>query len=227
MSTTHTIERHVDNWRELHNQGYFADHRRYQDRLHDRGVDELTRLLSLTSADTLLELGCGYGRALYHLLPRVSHAIGIDLAPQPLDEASGILSGRGEFTLHVGDGVSLRTISDAAVDKAFAFTVFQHLTRAQAAAYMADFARVLRPGGRVCVQFLTGGDTTADQSDTVREQSLSYSAAQIADLVHSAGLRLTNLELGPTKHQTYFWYWLVADKPVSGRPPERFEDRAY
>jgi len=88
MSTTHTIERHVDNWRELHNQGYFADHRRYQDRLHDRGVDEFTRLLSLTSADTLLELG-------------------------------------------------------------------------------------------------------------------------------------------PTNHQTYFWYWLVADKPVSGRPPERFEDRAY
>jgi cyclopropane fatty-acyl-phospholipid synthase-like methyltransferase len=227
MSTTHSVQQHVDNWRELHNQGYFAEHRRYQDRLHARGIDEITRLLDLAPADTLLELGCGYGRALYHLLPHVARAIGIDLAPQPLEEARGILAGRGEFELHIGDGVSLRPVADESIDKAFAFTVIQHLTRAQAAAYIAEFARVLRPGGRVCVQFLTGGDTGADQSDSVREQSLSYSAAQIATMVERTGLRLTNLELGPTNHATYFWYWLCADKPAAGRAPERFEDRAY
>lgn len=219
--------RHVQNWRELHSRGYFAEHRRYQDRLHARGVEEVSRLLGLTADDTLLELGCGYGRALYHLLPRVRRVIGIDLAPEPFEEARALLGGRGEFSLHVGDGVSLRPIADASIDKAFAFTVFQHLTRVQAAAYMAEFARVLRPGGRVCVQFLTGGDTAADQADDVREQSLSYSPTQVSAMVERAGLRLTNLELAPTNHAAYFWYWMAADKPAAGRAPERFEDRAY
>lgn len=222
-----TVSGHVANWRELHRQGYFANHRCYRDKLNVLGIEELTRLLEPAPTDTLLELGCGYGRALYHLLPHVRHAIGIDLAKEPLDEARGLLAGRGEFTLHVGDGVSLRPVADDCVDKAFAFTVIQHLTRAQAAAYVAEFARILRPGGRVCIQFLTGGDTTADQSDTVREQSLSYSASQIAQLVERSGLRLTHLELGPTNHATYFWYWMVADKPATNRGPERLEDRAY
>ena len=218
---------HVANWRELHRQGYFDNHRMYLDRLHLLGIEELTRLLALSPADTLLELGCGYGRALYHLLPMVRHAIGIDLAPEPLAEAAALLAGRGGFTLHVGDGVSLRPVTDASIDKAFAFTVFQHLTRSQSAVYMAEFARVLRPGGRVCVQFLNGGYTRAEQADSVREQSLSYSPAQIGTLVERAGLRLTSLELGPTDHADYFWYWLVADRPVGARLPEKFEDRAY
>ncbi len=225
--STATVPGHVANWRELHRQGYFANHRCYKDRLNVLGIEELTRLLGLAPTDTLLELGCGYGRALYHMLPHVRHAVGIDLAAEPLEEARGLLAGRGEFSLHVGDGVSLRPVADESIDKAFAFTVIQHLTRAQAAAYVAEFARVLRPGGRVCVQFLTGGDTGADQSDSVREQSLSYSAAQIATMVERAGLRLTNLELGPTNHAAYFWYWMCADKPAAGRTPERFEDRAY
>lgn len=225
--TSATVNGHVANWRELHRQGYFANHRCYKDRLNVLGIEELTRLLGLAPTDTLLELGCGYGRALYHMLPHVRHAVGIDLAAEPLEEAQGLLAGRGEFSLHVGDGVSLRPVADASIDKAFAFTVIQHLTRAQAAAYIAEFARVLRPGGRVCVQFLTGGDTSADQSDSVREQSLSYSAAQIATMVERTGLRLTNLELGPTNHAAYFWYWMCADKPAAGRAPERFEDRAY
>ncbi len=222
-----TVPGHVANWRQLHRDGYFDNHRCYRDRLNALGIAELTRLLSLAPGDTLLELGCGYGRALYHLLPHVRRAIGVDLAPEPLEQARALLAGRGECSLHVGDGVSLRPVADASIDKAFAFTVFQHLTRDQAASYLAEFARVLRPGGRVCVQFLTGGDTTADQTDAVREQSLSYSAPQIASLVERAGLRLTNLELGPTNHADYFWYWTCADKPAAGRAPERFEDRAY
>lgn len=222
-----TVSGHIENWRELHRKGYFANHRCYTDRLNVLGIAELNRLLAPSPGDTLLELGCGYGRALYHLLPSVGRAIGIDLAAEPLADAKGLLSGRGEFELHIGDGASLRPVANASVDKAFAFTVFQHLTRAQAAAYMAEFARVLRPGGRVCVQFLTGGDTSADQSDMVREQSLSYSAGQIAGLVEHAGLRLTNLDLGLTNHAAYFWYWMCADKPAAGCAPERFEDRAY
>lgn len=221
----HAVTRHVDNWRELHKRGYFTTHRRYQDRLHTRGVEEVGRLLGLRSEDTLFELGCGYGRALYHLLPRVARAIGMDLAPEPLKEVEGLLSGRGKYQLHLGDGVSLKPIADSSIDKAFAFTVFQHLTRAQAVAYMREFARVVRPGGRVCVQFLTGGDEQAEQADDVREQSLSYSPSQIARLVEDAGLRMTRLELAPTNHAAYHWFWMAADKPRAGHAPECFEDK--
>ena len=74
----------VENWRKLHDgHRYFDDHPRYQDPLHDLGVERVRDMLLPTGVDTVLEIGCGYGRLLYHLLPDVTGVVGIDLAPEP------------------------------------------------------------------------------------------------------------------------------------------------
>src|SRR6056297_851606 len=113
----------VENWRKLHDgHRYFDDHARYQDPLHDLGVERVRNMLKPIEADTVLEIGCGYGRLLHHLLPDVSGVVGIDLAPEPLKKAEELLTARKreeqEVSLVLGDGISLDALDDGCASAA-------------------------------------------------------------------------------------------------------------
>jgi SAM-dependent methyltransferase len=218
-----TPEQNIAHWRDLHEDGaYFAEHPRYKDRLHADGVERLTRYLTPNSTDTLLEIGCGYGRLLWHLRPLVNRAIGVDLAHEPIEQARKLMGGRGGADFHVVAGTDLTPIETNTVDAVAVFTVFQHMTRAGAAAYAAEIARVLRPGGRLAAQFLAG---TGEQNiePIPGEQSIGYSASQVAAFAESAGLEVHAVEREwliedyPTGNAT--WMWLHARKPSGWRLP--------
>lgn len=209
-------QENVDAWRELHREGaYFAKHPRYQERLHRDGLDHLTRLLQLNSTDTLLEVGCGYGRLLWHLRPLVNRAIGVDLAPEPIEQARELMRGRGGADLHVVDGGALSMIPDASVDAAYAFTVFQHMTREGVDAYAREIARVLRPGGRFVAQFLEGAGEEQIRP-VAGEQSIGYRASQAAAVAERAGMIVQAVERDwlvdayPAGYAS--WVWLSARK---------------
>jgi SAM-dependent methyltransferase len=210
-----TPESSVDHWRAMHRAGYFPNHKCYQDRMHEDGVAHLIRLLEPTESDTLLEIGCGYGRVLYRLAPLVGRAIGVDIAPEPLDDARTLLADHENVQLAQTTGLGLPEIDDGSVDAAFAFTVFQHLPRPLVQRYLQDAMRVLRPGGRFCAQFLTGGnDTEADIGDRPEEQSLFYDASQIALAAERAGLRIQRIERQfLPQYERFDWYWLLATRP--------------
>lgn len=216
-ATTASPTQNVQSWTELHENGYFANHPRYRERLHTDGLVRLVDMLRPNPNDTLLEIGCGYGRLLWHMLPRVKRVIGVDLAEQPLGEAKKLLSGRGEFQLVQGDGVGLRGVMDAAVDGAYAFTVFQHMTRDGVHDYIRDVNRVLAPGGRACFQFFSDGSSERNIVNETREQSISYSAAQVCASVEQAGLRVERFErecldaIYPGRG--FSWLWLLATSP--------------
>lgn len=212
-----TSDECVAYWRELHlGNAYFNQHRKYTDRLRPFGLDRIERLLEPTQSDVLLEIGCGYGRLLWHLAPRVSRAIGIELSAEPLDEAARLLEGRGEIELHLGDGMSLSPIKDASVDAAYAFTVFQHMSRRIALSNAREASRVLRPGGRFALQLFVG-DGADDVRATPGEQSVGYTAAQACTLIEDAGLRVESLEHDPLLDSypagDVAWWWLKARKP--------------
>src|SRR5690606_459279 len=76
--------RNVERWRDLHGRGYFDKHPHYQDRLHRRGLDRVESMLRPTREDVFLDVGCGYGRMLYHVAPMVRLAIGLDVASEPI-----------------------------------------------------------------------------------------------------------------------------------------------
>ena len=212
-----TTDECVAFWRELHqDNAYFDQHRKYTDRLRPFGLDQIERLIEPTHSDVLLEIGCGYGRLLWHLAPRVRRAIGIDLSPEPLNEASRLLEGRGEIELHLGDGISLSPIKDASVDAAYAFTVFQPMSRSIALDNAREASRVLRPGGRFVLQLFVG-DGEDDVRATPGEQSVGYTAAQACALIEDAGLRVTALEHDPLLDSypagDVAWWWLKARRP--------------
>lgn len=204
----------VRHWTRLHEDGYFATHPRYQDRLHTDGLDRLTAMLAPRPDDVLLEIGCGYGRLLWHLLPRVRHVIGVDLSPAPLAEANDLLTGRGSFELLLGDGVGLPAVPNASVTGVYAFTVFQHMTREGVRAYLREVRRVLASGGRCCFQFFSDGSSEREIADDRREQSISYSATQVCAAAEGAGLRVERFERECLEHlypgRGFSWLWVLA-----------------
>lgn len=177
-----------------------------------RGVDRLLELLEPDRDDDLLEIGCGYGRLIYRLAPLVNRVTGVDVAPEPIEDARSFLAGFRNVDLKQTNGVDLSVLPDASFDGVWSVTVFQHLPRAAVERYFDETRRVLRPGGRLCFQFMTGGDTEEDIRNEAKEQSVSWSAAQIASLAERRRFIVRRLEFESVKHHPQFdWYWILAD----------------
>lgn len=114
-----------------------------------RDLQQMLDLLDLHPADheTVLDVGCGVGRLLAAVTPRVRATVGIDVSPEMLTRAREHLQGM-PVTLHHGDGVSLRPVDDASVDGVVSLVVFQHIPDPQVTlGYIREVGRVLRPGG--------------------------------------------------------------------------------
>ena len=91
-------------------------------------------------ADTVLDVGCGFGEFLNHV--RCARRIGVDLS----DEGARYLDPGVEF--HVGDATKLAMIPDGSVDVAFTSNFMEHLPgKAGVEAMIDEVRRVLRPGG--------------------------------------------------------------------------------
>ena len=207
------VESSIRNWQRMHEEKYFQIHRCYQDRLYDDGVAMLRNLLDFQDTDDVLEIGCGYGRLMYHLAPTVSRITGIDLADEPLHEAAELLAEYDNVGLIHGSGCSLSDVANYSIDKAYAFTVFQHIPDDLVKIYLDEVNRVLCPGGYFCAQFLTGSGLPAKIEDEAREQSFCRNAAEICEYAENAGLEVYMLqrEVLP-RFINLDWYWLLARK---------------
>jgi O-methyltransferase / aklanonic acid methyltransferase len=117
---------------------------------HDYFGRRLVEVLEPRATDAVLDVGCGRGAVLVPASGRVGRLVGIDTSPGMLTQARRELErvGAAGVDLHVMDAEAL-TFADATFDAVTcAFTLF-FLPRPERAA--AEFARVVRPGGRVIV----------------------------------------------------------------------------
>jgi ubiquinone/menaquinone biosynthesis C-methylase UbiE len=122
---------------------------------HDHYGRRLVEVLAPRPTDDLLDVGCGRGAVLVPAAGRVGRLVGVDASPRMVEGAREELdrAGAGPVDLRVMDAESLG-FEDGSFDAVTcAFTLF-FLPRPERAA--AEFARVLRPGGRVIVS--TWGD---------------------------------------------------------------------
>lgn len=114
---------------------------------------ELLLQHGLKATDTLLDVGCGAGRLANALkeLPQLNY-IGIDVVQELLDYAQEICARPDwEFIKLTDFKIPLK---DNSVDMVTAFSVFTHLLHEESYAYLAEFRRVLRPGGKIIFTFL-------------------------------------------------------------------------
>ncbi len=106
--------------------------------------DVLREFLDLGPDDTVIDLGCGSGRALLWNADLGGYGVGIDVSPYFAEQA------RDRVDLVLGD---LRRLpfADGVFTKAYALDVLEHLSREALEPMLSEASRVLKPDGRLFV----------------------------------------------------------------------------
>jgi SAM-dependent methyltransferase len=100
-----------------------------------------------------VEIGSGLGRLCLALADRYERVIGIDVSSEMVDRARE-LTAHDRVRFEQGDGFTLQPVESGTADLVLSFTVFQHIPRLEVIeSYIADAARVLRPGGVMAFQW--------------------------------------------------------------------------
>lgn len=117
----------------------------------------------------LLEVGCGIGRFLAALAPRLEFAIGVDVSAGMVGEAARRCAGTANVLAVRTCGRDLACIAQASVDLVLFADSFPYLVQVGqglAERHFAESGRVLRPGGRVLIlNYSYRGDAVADANE--------------------------------------------------------------
>ncbi|OQA24040.1 MAG: putative methyltransferase [Verrucomicrobia bacterium ADurb.Bin345] len=97
---------------------------------------------------TILEIGPGAGRWTEFLQKRAGRLLLADLSPKCIELCRERFSECSNIEYHVTDGSRLEFIRDGSVDSIWSFDVFVHIGPPETEKYIAEFARILKPGGR-------------------------------------------------------------------------------
>lgn len=103
------------------------------------------------SADTrIMDFGCGWGRITRFFLKDVepAHILGVDIAERVLAECRRSMPAVRFEQIDVMPPIDL---PDESIDLVYAFSVFSHLSRDAHDRWLAEFRRVLAPGGLLVV----------------------------------------------------------------------------
>lgn len=114
-----------------------------------------------------LDLGCGIGRLVAALSPRVAHVTGLDVSEGMIARARERCAGLPNVALRVSSGRDLAGVGDGSVDLVLGADVFPYLVQAGVAeAHVAEAARVLRPGSHLAIlNFSYRGDLGRDRDE--------------------------------------------------------------
>ena len=102
--------------------------------------------------DRALDFGCGVGRLTAPLAQHFGEVVGLDVSESMVAQARSLHDvANCHFEVHRGNDLHL--YPDASFDLVLCVLVLQHLASQDAMLrYLAEFARVLRPGGALAVQ---------------------------------------------------------------------------
>ncbi|MEX5708212.1 methyltransferase domain-containing protein [Parafrankia sp. FMc6] len=152
--------------------------------------------LGLPTGATILDVGCGTGRALPVLRAAVGPAgtvLGLDVTPEMLAVARE--HGRaGHADLLLGDARRL-PVRTGAVDAVFAAGLVTHLPDLPAG--LAELARVSRPGGRLAIFHPSGRAALAARHGRVLRPDEPLAADRLGPLLAGSGWRLDGYDDPP------------------------------
>lgn len=105
-----------------------------------------------------LDFGCGAGRLSRALAAHFERVIGVDLSASMIETARTLNADVANVEFHENPSPRLDGIADASVDLVYSNMTLQHIPARLAAGYVAEFFRVLAPGGVAVFQFVDGAD---------------------------------------------------------------------
>jgi SAM-dependent methyltransferase len=113
----------------------------------------LLRQHGLQPHHDVVDVGCGSGRLAIKLRDvQTGGYLGIDVVPKLVDYARDTVQ-RPDWRFEVAQGLVIPA-ADASADFVVFFSVLTHLNQEEAFRYVAQAARVLRPGGKLVFSFL-------------------------------------------------------------------------
>lgn len=176
------------------------------------------RRLGLLEGDTVLDLGCGFGRHAFEAARRGAHVVALDAGR---DEVEGVvatfvaMAQAGELedvAAHAaavqGDALHL-PFADAAFDRVICSEVLEHIPDDVAA--MAELARVLRPGGTMAVTVPRGVPEAVNWALSDAYHNVPgghvriYSRRVLESRLSSVGLRVEGHHYAHGLHSPYWW----------------------
>ena len=114
---------------------------------------DMQRLGYPVRRERALDFGCGVGRLTRALAPHFRHCHGVDVSAPMIAAAAKLNAELSNCEFVLNGHPDLRMFPAGHFDLIYSVLVLQHLpTRAAIAAYVADFARVLAPGGLLVCQ---------------------------------------------------------------------------
>lgn len=177
---------------------------RVYDRLIPRSdTGRLTRLLGLPVDGSLLDAGGGTGRVSVRLRPLVGQLVITDASRGMVNQA------RRNRGLNAVRAIVVRLpFADGRFDRILVVDALHHFGNAQQA--IADFARVLKPGGRLVIEEPNirrrGIRLLALAERAARMGSRFFDADQIVAMTHRVGLSARVVE------PRSLIFWITADK---------------
>lgn len=99
-----------------------------------------------------LDFGCGAGRLTHALAAYFDHVIGVDIAPSMIDIARKLHAGVHAVEFRVNTSGHLESIDSDSIDLVYTRLVLQHMSPRYIRGYLAEFVRVLAPGGVLLFQ---------------------------------------------------------------------------
>jgi ubiquinone/menaquinone biosynthesis C-methylase UbiE len=171
--------------------------------LSEPAETQLERMLALVGAShggtgTCLEIGCGDGRMTVSLATRWDDVLAVDVSPEMLRRAAD--RSLPNVTFRLVSGVALDGVADASADQVICYGVLQHLpTKQLIGAYLAEFARVLRPSGEAIAHLpVISGDVASRIWRRGRRVAIAVRSSRTDDFssgISYMGARVTEREL--------------------------------
>jgi len=187
---------------------------RFLGELHDKPRDrELLEAFARSASDPVADIGCGPGQVGAFVRERGRRVVGLDLSPAMVRLAKGRLDAA------VVADMRLLPLVTGQMGGLLAFYSLIHLRRSELETTLAEFRRVLRPGGHVLFSAHEGDDEV--ELDRFLEEPVKFGATlfELDELVGAsrvAGLEVTRAERRApyaTESQTFRLY-------VEARRPE-------
>ncbi len=137
-----------------------------------------------------LNIGCGIGRIERAICKEVASVTGVDVSSRMVKMARRkVVAPNVQF--RVVDGRSLSDLESEHYDLCVSFIVLQHISRFATRSYIAEVARVLKPGGSFLFQLPLR--TASRSSEPPPDHPFGirfYTREQVLELTRAAGLQL-------------------------------------
>lgn len=202
------MKSNLDCWKTMQDEGYFEKHPRYMGILAfgKETVPAIEQFTKLQSEQSVLVLGCGYGRECIQIAPFVKKVYGLDVNYTIIKKALKFTRDQG-ITNFVGITVDTwERDTPSGMDLIYSMAVIQHLTRDLVYDYFKRLPNKLSPNGMMIIQFLEKfTDIYHDADVRVYEPQVSWTEIEIRELAASCGFVVEIKTIKAT--EIAVWHW--------------------